>query len=283
MNVGQALIAAQALIEPVSDSPRLDAELLLGHLTGWNRAQIFMRLNESLDIETKAAFDKLVARRARQEPVAYLTGEKGFWTLTLKVGPGVLVPRPETEMLVEWALEVMREQIGPKIADLGTGSGAIALAIASERPDATVIASDFSDAALAIARDNARQLGLQRVSLRNGCWLQALEGEHCHLIVSNPPYITLGDSHLQTLRHEPIMALTDGGDGLNAIREIIAGAPMHLLPGAWLLLEHGYDQAPAVRELLAQAGFTQIESRIDLGGHERCSGGRIATTEVSLV
>lgn len=283
MNVGQALIAAQALIDPVSDSPRLDAELLLGHLTGWTRAQIFMRLQESLDASTQTAFDKLVSRRAKQEPVAYLTGEKGFWTLTLKVGPGVLVPRPETELLVEWALEIARDQHEPRIADLGTGSGAIALAIATERPDAKVIASDFSDAALAIARDNARQLGLQRVSLRNGCWLEALDGERCHLIVSNPPYITLGDTHLQTLRHEPIMALTDGGDGLNAIREIVAGAPAHLFPGGWLLLEHGYDQAPAVRDLLTQAGFTQIESRIDLGGHERCTGGRIATPEVFLV
>lgn len=276
MNVGEALLLAQALIEPVSDSSRLDAELLLGHLTGWNRAQIFMRLHEPLDAATKAAFDKLVARRAKQEPVAYLTGEKGFWTLTLKVGPGVLVPRPETELLVEWALELLRDHRQPCIADLGTGSGAIALALASERADAKIIATDFSDAALAIARDNARQLGLERVSLRNGCWLQALAGERCDLIVSNPPYITLGDTHLQTLRHEPLMALTDGADGLNAIREIVADAPSHLLPGAWLLLEHGCDQALAVRELLAQAGFVQIESRIDLGGHERCSGGRMA-------
>lgn len=267
---------AQELIEPISDSPRLDAELLLGHLTGWNRAQIFIRMKESLDAATKASFDKLVARRAKQEPVAYLTGEKGFWTLTLKVGPGVLVPRPETELLVEWALEVLRDQPAPCIADLGTGSGAIALALASERPDAKIIATDFSDAALAIARDNARQLGLQRVNFRNGCWLQPLEDERCDLIVSNPPYITLGDTHLQTLRHEPLMALTDGADGLNAIREIIAGATSHLRSGGWLLLEHGYDQAVAVRELLTQAGFIQIESRIDLGGHERCSGGRMA-------
>lgn len=169
----------------------------------------------------------------------------------------------------------MRDQQQPCIADLGTGSGAIALAIASERPDAKVIATDFSDAALAIARDNARQLGLERVELRNGCWLQPLEGERCYLIVSNPPYITLGDTHLQTLRHEPLMALTDGADGLNAIREIIAAAPQHLQSGGWLLLEHGYDQAAAVRELLAQSGFKQIESRIDLGGHERATGGCI--------
>ena len=276
MNVGEALLAAQSLIEPVSARPRLDAALLIGHLTGWTRAQIFMRLKDPLAAATKTSFDKLVARRAKQEPVAYLTGEKGFWTLTLKVGPGVLVPRPETELLVEWALETVSDLQEPRIADLGTGSGAIALAIASERADAKVIATDFSDAAIAVARDNARQLGLERVSMRNGCWLQPLEGERCHLIVSNPPYITLGDSHLQTLRHEPLMALTDGGDGLNAIREIIAGAPMHLLPDGWLLLEHGYDQAAAVRELLTLAGFTQVQSRVDLGGHERCSGGRMA-------
>jgi release factor glutamine methyltransferase len=275
MNIGEALMKAQALIEPVSDSPRLDAEILLGHLTGLNRAQIFMRLKDALDASTLSAFDKLVARRAKQEPVAYLTGEKGFWTITLKVGPGVLVPRPETELLVEWSLELLRDLQQPRVADLGTGSGAIALALATERPDAKIIATDFSDAALAIARDNAKQLGLHRVVLRNGCWLQALEGERCDLIVSNPPYITLGDTHLQTLRHEPLMALTDGADGLNAIREIVAGAPEHLLPGGWLLLEHGYDQAPAVRELLMQAGFTQVASRNDLGGHERVSGGCI--------
>lgn len=275
MNVGEALLAAQSLIEPVSDSPRLDAELLLGHLTGWTRAQIFMRLKDPLDAATKTSFDKLVARRAKQEPVAYLTGEKGFWTLTLKVGPGVLVPRPETELLVEWALEILSDQQEPHIADLGTGSGAIALAIASERPDAKLVATDFSDAALAVARDNAVQLGLERVNFRNGCWLQALDGERCHLIVSNPPYITLGDTHLQTLRHEPLMALTDGADGLNAIREIIAAAPSHLHPGGWLLLEHGFDQAPAVRQLLAQSGFTRIQSRTDFGGHQRATGGCI--------
>jgi release factor glutamine methyltransferase len=275
MNTGEALMAAQALIAPVSDSPRLDAELLLGHVTGFNRAQIFARLHDPLDAAAQAEFNKLVARRAKQEPVAYLTGEKGFWTLTLKVGPGALVPRPETELLVEWSLELLRDRREPRIADLGTGSGAIALALAAERADAKVIATDFSDAALSIARDNARQLGLQRVSLRNGCWLQPLAGERCDLIVSNPPYITLGDPHLQALRHEPLMALTDGGDGLNALREIITGSPAHLLPGGWLLLEHGYDQAAAVRELLVQAGFVQVETRLDLAGHERCSGGRI--------
>lgn len=283
MTVGEALMWAQTLIEPMSDSPRLDAELLLGHLKGWNRAQIFMHLNDVLDAETQAAFDKLVKRRAKQEPVAYLTGEKGFWTLTLKVGPGVLVPRPETELLVEWALEVLRDQSAPRIADLGTGSGAIALALATERADAQVIATDFSDEALVIAQDNARQLGLERVSFRSGSWLAPLEGERCHLIVSNPPYIRRDDEHLQSLQHEPLSALTDGGDGLNAIREIIASSPEHLQPEAWLLLEHGYDQAPAVRELLVKAGFTQIESRVDLGGHERCTGGRMAESRNDYV
>ena len=276
MNVGEALMRAQALIDPVSDSPRLDAELLLGHLTGWNRAQLFLRLQDALDAPTQSAFEALVSRRARQEPVAYLTGEKGFWTLTLKVAPGVLVPRPETELLVEWALQVVEDLPAPRIADLGTGSGAIALALASERADASLIATDFSADALAIAQDNAARLGLRQVTFRHGSWLQALQGERCNVIVSNPPYIPMADAHLQALRHEPLMALSDGGDGLNAIREIIAAAPAHLLPGGWLLLEHGYDQAAAVRTLLQQAGFERIESRVDLGGHERCSGGHVA-------
>jgi release factor glutamine methyltransferase len=272
VKLGDALMSAQALIAPASDSPRLDAELLLGHVLGLNRAQIFTRLRDPLDAAAQTEFNQLVTRRAKSEPVAYLTGEKGFWTLTLKLAPGALVPRPETELLVEWALEVLRDRAAPRIADLGTGSGAIALALASERPDAKIVATDLSDAALAIARDNARQLGLQRVSLRNGNWLEPLKGEHYDLIVSNPPYIARDDPHLLALRHEPLMALSDGDDGLNALREIINHAPAHLLPGAWLLLEHGYDQAEAVRALLRDAGYTRIESRRDLGGHERATG-----------
>lgn len=272
--LGEALVAAQARLAPVSDSPRLDAELLLAHAGGLNRAQIFMRLHEPLAAATRTEFETLVARRARQEPVAYITGEKGFWTLTLKVTPAVLVPRPETELLVEWALQLLRDRPRPRIADLGTGSGALALALAAEREDAQVSATDVSDEALAVARLNAQQLGLQRVAFHHGSWFGALPEAHYDLIVSNPPYIARDDGHLAALRHEPMLALTDGADGLNALREIVAGAPARLAPGGGLLLEHGYDQGAAVRALLADAGFVDIETRRDLGGHERASAGR---------
>ena len=269
-------MAAQALFAPVSDSPRLDAELLLGHVLGQSRAQLFVHLHEALDPKARSEFENLVRRRAKAEPVAYLTGEKGFWSLTLKVTPAVLVPRPETELLVEWALEILQGRPQPRVADLGTGSGAIALAIAVERADAVVTATDDSDAALDLARENALQLGLQRVRFCSGSWLAALPDAQYDLLVSNPPYIARDDAHLAALRHEPVMALTDGADGLNALREIIAGAPPRLTSGGSLLLEHGYDQGAAVRALLQDAGFKEIETRRDLGGQERASAGRAA-------
>lgn len=274
MNIGEALMSAQAQFAPVSDSPRLDAELLLGHVLGLTRTQLFVRLHDAVAADARSEFEALVKRRARAEPVAYLTGEQGFWTLTLKVTPAVLVPRPETELLVEWALQCVAHCQQPRIADLGTGSGAIALAIATERTDAAVTATDYSDEALAVARDNARQLGLQRVAFRSGNWLDALPDPGYDLIVSNPPYIARHDAHLAALRHEPLMALTDGDDGLNALREIIRGAAAKLKAGGALLLEHGYDQGAAVRALLQEAGFAQVETRRDLAGHERASGGR---------
>ena len=276
MTIGETLMAAQLQLAPISDSPRLDAEILLGHVLGLSRAQLFVRLHGAVDATARTEFETLVKRRARAEPVAYLTGEKGFWTLTLKVTPAVLVPRPETELLVEWALELLRARVQPRVADLGTGSGAIALAIAVERADAAVTATDYSDAALELARENAQQLGLQRVNFCSGNWLDALPDARYDLIVSNPPYIARDDSHLAALRHEPLMALTDGGDGLNALREIIAGARARLSSGGALLLEHGYDQAAAVRGMLQQAGFARIETRRDLSGHERASAGACA-------
>jgi release factor glutamine methyltransferase len=265
-------MAAQRRLQAVSDSPRLDADLLMQHLTGWSRAQQLTRLQEPLDTEDASRFEQLVARRERGAPVAYLTGERGFWTLNLKVTPDVLVPRPETELLVQWSLEVLAEMTAPRVADLGTGSGAIALALASERVDAQVEAVDLSDAALNVAQDNARALGLHRVRFAAGNWLQPLDGRY-QLLVSNPPYIAAADDHLAALRHEPLMALTDGADGLNALREIVAGAPAYLAPAAWLLVEHGYDQGGAVRALFGDAGFTQVETRRDYAGHERATGG----------
>lgn len=269
----ETLLRGQAQLAG-SESARLDAELLLGHVLGLSRAQLITRAAEPVSAEDARAYAELIRRRARGEPVAYLRGEQGFWTLTLKVDGNVLVPRPETELLVEWALQLADPAQDLRIADLGTGSGAIALALAAERPHAHVVATDLSNDALRLARDNARRLGLERVEFRSGSWLEPLTGEHYDLLVSNPPYIAMGDPHLADLRHEPLMALTDGGDGLNALREIVAGASAHLRDGGWLLLEHGYDQGPAVRGLLARAGFEAIETRRDLGGQERVSGGR---------
>lgn len=268
-------MAAQARIAAVSDSPRLDAELLLAQVTGLGRAQLFARLDEALPAREAERFEALVARRMRGEPVAYLTGEKGFWTLNLRVTPAVLVPRPETELLVEWALALIADRRAPHIADLGTGSGALALALAAERADAQVEATEASPAALAVARDNAQTLGLARVRFHEGHWLEPLARAHYDLIVSNPPYIAHDDPHLQALAQEPLTALTDGADGLNALREIVASAPDYLVSGGWLVVEHGYDQGAAVRALFAQAGFADIATRRDYGGHERATAGRI--------
>jgi release factor glutamine methyltransferase len=312
MTLTEALAWATQRIGAASDSPRQDAEILLAHQLGLSRGQLFTRLREPLRAADAEAFEELVARRVRQLPVAYLTGEKGFWTLTLKVTPAVLVPRPETELLVEWGLEVLGAPLSPgeglgsgdsgqngphhlpdarpspvadattspggrdkiRIADLGTGSGAIALALASERPEASVTATDASHAALEVARGNAADLGLERVQFRQGHWCEPLQGGRFDLIVSNPPYIRAGDDHLPALRHEPLSALTDGADGLQCLREIVATAPALLRPGGWLLLEHGYDQGEAVRGLLKQAGLADIATRRDLGGQERATGAR---------
>lgn len=274
MTLTEALAWATQRIGAASDSPRQDAEILLAHQLGLSRGQLFTRLREPLRAVDAEAFEDLVARRVRQLPVAYLTGEKGFWTLLLKVTPAVLVPRPETELLVEWGLECLQACELPQVADLGTGSGAIALALASERPEASVIATDASAEALAVARGNAADLGLERVQFRNGHWCAPLLGERFDLIVSNPPYIRATDEHLPALRHEPLSALTDGADGLQCLREIAATAPALLRPGGWLLLEHGYDQGEAVRGLLRQAGLADIATRRDLGGQERATGGR---------
>jgi release factor glutamine methyltransferase len=217
-------------------------------------------------------------RRAAGEPLAYIVGSKEFFGLALQVDARVLVPRPDTETLVNWALEVLQfpnVPAAPEILDLGTGSGAIALAIAHSLKTAGrrghVVAVDASADALAVARDNATRLCLDLDFIQSH-WLEEVSG-HFHLIVSNPPYIASADPHLDALTHEPLAALAAGQDGLDDIREIVQQAPSSLLPGGWLLLEHGYDQAAAVRELLASEGFEQVQSRLDLAGIERCSGG----------
>lgn len=251
----------------------VDAQWLLLHVLQQPHGWLFAHRGDSLREDVAAAFETLVARRERGEPVAYLTGRRGFWSLDLDVDAAVLIPRPETELLVELALQRIAPESTATIADLGTGSGAIALAIAQQRPLAQVVAVDASADALAVARANAERLGL-RVDMRLGDWLTPVAGERLDLIVSNPPYIADTDPHLPALAHEPRQALVSGADGLDDIRRIVAQAPAHLAPGGWLLLEHGWDQAGAVRALLSAAGFAQVQSRRDLAGIERCSGAR---------
>lgn len=260
--------AAQAGVD------RLDAQLLLGHLLGQPRAWLLAHDDQLLTTNQARACHDLIARRAAGEPLAYVLGEWTFCGLALNVSPAVLVPRPETEMLVDWALACLATAPSPQVLDLGTGSGAIALAIASRQPEAQVRATDLEGGALAVARGNAARLGLS-VQWSQGDWWGAVDaGQRFGLVVSNPPYIAPGDPHLAALTHEPLAALTAPAQGLDALRQIIAGAPHHLLPGGWLLLEHGHDQAAAVQGLLAQQGFVQVQTRADMAGLPRCTGAR---------
>ncbi|MCB1739130.1 MAG: peptide chain release factor N(5)-glutamine methyltransferase [Gammaproteobacteria bacterium] len=257
---------------------RHEAEILLGHALGRDRAWIFSHADFVPDGEGEARFRALMAARGRGEPVAYLLGQRGFWTLDLRVTRDVLIPRAETERLVELALERIPVDTPFDVADLGTGSGAIALAIASERPVARVLATDASAAALAVARSNAADLAVDNVEFARGDWCAALIGRRFDLIVSNPPYIAADDVHLAQgdLRFEPQSALASGAEGLDAIRAIVEAAPAHLLPGGWLLFEHGYDQGERARRLLEQSGLLRIETWRDIAGQDRISGGQRA-------
>ncbi len=256
---------------------RFDAQLLLGHVLGRDRAWLLAHDDAALLGKDAARFEALVARRHRGEPVAYLVGEKEFHGLALQVDARVLVPRPDTEVLVDWAIELLRGALAgtaaPAVVDLGTGSGAIALAVKQACAGAAVTATDASPDALTVARGNAQRLGLG-VEFLSGSWWQPLAGRRFHLALSNPPYIAEGDRHLDALTAEPRSALTSGPDGLEALREIVGSAADHLAPGGWLLLEHGFDQSDAVQALLAAAGFEAVGSRRDLGGQVRCTGGR---------
>lgn len=276
MTLAQALITATAL-----GLDRLDAQWLLLHALGrtrQDRAWLLTHDTDALMLSQQTVFDAAVQRRLRGEPLAYITGTREFFGLPLQVDARVLDPRPDTETLVEWALDVLPVRTEPvgvpapiHILDLGTGSGAIALALKHTRPDAQVTAVDASPDALTVAHANALALNLQ-IEWGQSHWLQSVSG-HYHLIVSNPPYIAAADPHLKSLHHEPLQALASGADGLDDIRQIITQARAHLHPGGWLLLEHGYDQAESVRALLKAAGFAQVQSRRDLNGIERCSGG----------
>ncbi len=270
-----ALASAVARLSPISESARLDAELLLAHLLGWNRAQLRSRDDEPLSAQVTAQYDRLIERRASGEPVAYLVGYRDFWKSRFAVGPGVLVPRPETELLVETALEWLSLTPNPQILDLGAGTGAIGLSLALERPDADVDLVDASSQALAIADLNRTHLGVARARLFRGSWFAPVAGGRYHLILSNPPYIAPDDPHLATLQlsHEPLEALAAADAGLADLRHIVSLAPAHLHPGGRLLLEHGYDQGPPVRTMLAEAGFGRIHTYRDLSGMERATGG----------
>ncbi|MDG2526356.1 peptide chain release factor N(5)-glutamine methyltransferase [Stenotrophomonas sp. HITSZ_GD] len=255
---------------------RADAEALLLHALGRDRAWLFAHGRDAVGQAAADAFLAQVERRLAGEPVAYLTGRRGFWTLDLAVTPATLIPRPETELLVELALARVDAAPGRRIADLGTGSGAIALALASERPQARVIATDASAAALAVARDNAAAHALGHVEFRHGPWWAPLAGERFDLVASNPPYIAAADPHLAQgdLRFEPATALAAGADGLDDIRQIVQGAPAHLQPGGWLLLEHGWDQGEAVAALLAACGLEAVQTVQDLEARDRVTLGR---------
>ncbi len=260
---------------PTSPTARLDAELLLAAVLGKPRSYLRTWPEHEPGAEQLAAFAALLERRRMGEPVAYILGHQGFWSLDLEVAPHTLIPRPDTELLVETALQ-LAPATPQRVLDLGTGSGAIALALASERCGWQVTGVDRIAEAVALAERNRQRLKLGNAEFRQSSWFDGLAGERFGLILSNPPYIAADDRHLGEgdVRFEPLSALVAGTDGLDDIRQIIARAPRHLQAGGWLLLEHGYDQAEAVRELLAAAGFTAVDSRRDLGGHQRISLGR---------
>ncbi|MCW8906421.1 MAG: peptide chain release factor N(5)-glutamine methyltransferase [Sedimenticola sp.] len=257
--------------------PRLEAEVLLCHLLQRPRSYLYAWPERALDPAQQEQLEELVRRRQDGEPIAYITGQREFWSLTLRVTADTLIPRPETEILVEQALHKLQALPEARVADLGTGSGAIAAAIASERPGDHIIATDISTAALAVARHNFVALGLNNIETRQGSWTEALPGElKFDLLLSNPPYVADGDPHLARdgLPREPGTALTSGVDGLDDIRHLAATTREHLKPGGWLLLEHGMTQGHAVRECLSTAGYREVYTAPDLEGRERVSMGR---------
>ncbi|CAH1082310.1 peptide chain release factor N(5)-glutamine methyltransferase [Candidatus Nitrotoga sp. 1052] len=259
-------------------SARIEIQCLLQQVLNVPRAWLLAHSEHYPNETEQIRYHELLQRRLRGEPVAYLLGEREFFGLMLKVTPATLIPRPETELLVELVLPRISQQGLCRVLDLGTGSGAIALALAHARPDVEVLGCDASTTALAVAHANARQLAIANAAFIHSDWFEAFKAQKFNIIVSNPPYIAAGDPHLARgdVRFEPISALVSGGDGLHDIRHIAAHAPDYLEPGGWLLLEHGYDQAAQVRELLQQAGFDVVFSACDLAGIERVSGGRIA-------
>lgn len=282
LTVQQALTAAQAL-----GLPRLDAQVLMLHALGrepHHRAWLLAHNNDELPSNVLTTWHTLVQRRLGTEPVAYIIGHKEFFGLHLHVDARVLDPRADTEILVEWALSCLADTPAPRVVDLGTGSGAIALALKHTRPDAQLSAVDASADALNVAQANAQRLGLT-MAFHHGSWLAPFQSDGTQppvlfdVIVSNPPYVASDDAHLDALKHEPLCALASGHDGLDDIRHIVRQAGQHLKPGGWLLLEHGFDQAHAVQTLLGNQGFESVQSRPDIAGILRCTGGQWPTVK----
>ena len=274
MRIDQLLAHAAQIDSPTA---QLDAELLLAHVLDKPRSYLFTWPEKTLSEAHSTAFMALLERRQRGEPVAYLLGRQGFWTLDLQVAEHTLIPRADTELLVEAALQLADANSALQVLDLGTGTGALALALASERAQWAVTGVDRIESAVALAQSNQQQLQLSNVRFLTSHWFSALTDQRYDLILSNPPYIADTDPHLQQgdVRFEPLSALVSGADGLDDLRLIIAQAPSYLTVNGWLLLEHGFDQACAVRELLQLTGFVEVSSQRDLGGHERISLGRL--------
>jgi len=276
LSIQAALDSAGELLAACNDAPALESSVLLAHVLGMTRTQLRTRPEQTLRTDQQQAFFDLIARRKAGEPVAYLIGHREFWSLDLIVNEHTLIPRPETELLVELALARIPRDKEFHVLDLGTGSGAIALAIASERPNCHITASDRSPQALAVARANANRLNIANMSFREGSWLSPFSTERFDIIVANPPYVAEHDPHLDEgdLPAEPRSALVAGPTGLEMIGAIIDGAKRHMREEAWLLMEHGYNQADMVTRLLHDAAYRQIQTWRDTAGIERVSGGQ---------
>jgi release factor glutamine methyltransferase len=280
--VGRLLDDAARNLAAIADlvEARREAQILFGHAMGVSRAWLSAHRDDAADPSSAEPFRELVRRRRTGEPVAYLVGRREFYGLEFRVTPDVLIPRADTETLVDAALEKLLKGAQPDVVDLGTGSGCVALTIAHERPAARVTAVDVSAAALIVARENAASIGVNAEFVQ-GAWFKNLDGRRFDLIVSNPPYVATGDPYLQQgdLRFEPATALASGEDGLTDIRIIVADAPAYLREGGWLLFEHGYEQADVCRDLLLDAGFDEVISRADIAGLPRVAGGRLLTSK----
>jgi len=269
LRIDTALAEATEALQAASESPRLDAELLLARAIDVPRSYLFAHADDEMDAAAAERFQNAIERRAEGVPLAYITGEKEFWSMMLMVSPATLVPRPETEILVDQALMIIPKDVQLRVLDLGTGSGAIALAIAKERPHCDVLATDISEDALAVARVNARQHAIPNIEFVQGSWTDPVRDQSFDVIVSNPPYILDNDPHLEDLGHEPRLALTSGEDGLNSIRKIAADAGNILNPGGTLLLEHGTEQEEAIAEILAANDWMKVAVVKDLSGLPR--------------